>query len=214
MDIQTTERVIKEIKKFLGKTKPVVGFRDPFKVLMSTLLSQRTKDEVTEKASKNLFSKFSSPEKLSQAKTSEIESLIKPVGFYRTKAKRVKEISKTLVERFGGKVPETLEELLSLPGVGRKTGNCVLVYGFGKPGIPVDTHVHRISNRLGWVKTKTPEETEVKLRELVPKKHWLELNELFVKFGQMVCKPINPRCRECVVRRLCEYGKRCLRSDN
>ena len=136
--------------------------------------------------------------------TKKIEELIYPVGFYRVKAKRIKEISKIIIERYGGKVPDNLEELLTLPGVGRKTANIVITQGFNKYGIAVDTHVHRVSNRLGLVKTKTPEETEVKLREIIPKKYWIELNDLFVSFGQNICTPISPRCSICPISKYCD----------
>ncbi len=127
------------------------------------------------------------------------------------KAKSVIKVAKQLVEKFGGEVPSDVEDLMSLPSVGRKTANCVLVYGFDKPAIPVDTHVHRIANRLGLVETKTPEETEAKLVETVPKRYWLELNELFVRFGQTTCKPIGPKCGECTLRASCKYYREVVR---
>lgn len=172
----------------------------PFEVLIATILSQRTRDENTAVASRALFSKYKTPGQLMRADTKDIERLIKPSGFYRVKARKIKEVSKILVKEYDSKVPSDMEKLLELPGVGRKTANCVLVYGFHEPAIPVDTHVHRISNRLGWVKTRTPEETETALTKLVPKKYWITLNELFVKFGKDICRPINPKCGLCDLR--------------
>jgi len=198
------------IIKTLRKTYPKTFFRnsDPFKVLISTILSQRTRDESTAIASRDLFSVYRDAAMLSKASEERLQKLIKRVGFYRTKAKRIKEVSKIILERYDGKTPDNLEDLLTLPAVGRKTANCVLVYGFMKPAIPVDTHVHRISNRLGLVKTKTPEQTEVSLRKTIPKKYWIDINELLVRHGQNVCKPITPRCSECTITKLCDTGKR------
>jgi endonuclease-3 len=179
---------------------------DPFRALRATVLSQRTRDEVTERASEKLFSKYGTASALAQADVKGIEALIREVGFYRIKAPRVKEIARIISNDFKGKVPDDMEVLLSLPGVGRKTANCVLVYGFGKDAIAVDTHVHRISNRLGLVSTKTPEETEIKLREVLPKKHWRYINELLVRFGQDICRPVAPRCGACALYELCPTG--------
>lgn len=180
---------------------------DPFKVLISTILSARTRDPVTEEASKRLFSRFHDAESLSKARLDEVVELIKPVAFYNHKGPNIIATSKEIVERFGGKVPHEYDALLELPGVGRKTANCVLVYGFAEPAIPVDVHVHRISNRIGLVRTKVPEETERALSTLFEKKYWLDVNELFVSFGQTVCKPIRPLCESCSVRGLCNYYK-------
>ncbi len=191
------EKIVSRMRGKLGKTKPVVGFRSPFQVLISTILSQRTRDENTALASENLFSKYPSPQKLAKAPLSQIKKLIKPSGFYNEKAKKVKSVSGILLKKYKGKVPQSIEELTLLPGVGRKTANCVLVFAFSKPAIPVDTHVHRISNRLGIVKTKTPEQTEQALRAYFPKHLWLPLNELMVKYGRRICKPISPKCGEC-----------------
>jgi len=181
----------------------VVSHKTKFQVLISTVLSQRTRDENTATASKQLFKSFPSAELLSKAPLCKIEKLIRPAGFYRVKAKRIKAISILLVERFGGQPPSSLEQLLSLPGVGRKTANCVLVYAFKKPAMPVDVHVHRISNRLGLVETKTPEQTEQALMLAVPKENWLELNHLMVRYGQKICLPRNPRCLECKLHSKC-----------
>jgi endonuclease-3 len=178
---------------------------DPFKVLIATILSHRTRDEKTSQAVHNLFSVYPNPEELAQGNLKRIQKLIRPVGFYRVKAARIREVSKILIERYRGKVPNNLENLLELPSVGRKTANCVLVYAFKKPAIPVDTHVHRISNRLGLVKTKTPEETEERLREIVKQRYWLDLNDIFVRFGQTICKPIGPKHEVCRLRNYCAY---------
>lgn len=178
---------------------------DPFRVLIATVLSQRTRDPVTALASARLFSRYPDVKKLARADTRVVSRLIRPVGFYKTKARRIKEISKILLDKHGGRVPEKIEELLELPAVGRKTANCVLVYGFGRPAIPVDTHVHRISNRLGLVQTKTPEETEIELMRIADRRDWLELNEVFVKFGQTICKPIGPKCPTCLLNSKCAF---------
>jgi len=178
---------------------------NPFRVLIGTILSQRTRDERTALATERLFGKFKGPEDLARADVGEVRDLIRPVGFYNMKAKSVIKVAKQLVAEFGGEVPSDVDDLMSLPSVGRKTANCVLVYGFDEPAIPVDTHVHRISNRLGLVETKTPEETEAELVETIPKRYWLELNELFVRFGQTTCKPVGPRCGECTLRSRCKY---------
>ena len=207
--IDTVQRIIETLKREKKKFKrtaisEIHKTKDPFRVLISCLLSLRTKDEVTLRASERLFSVAKTPQEFLNLPTKKIEELIYPVGFYRVKAKRIKEISKIIIERYGGKVPDNLEELLTLPGVGRKTANIVITQGFNKYGIAVDTHVHRVSNRLGLVKTKTPEETEVKLREIIPKKYWIELNDLFVSFGQNICTPISPRCSICPISKYCD----------
>lgn len=178
---------------------------DPFRVLIGTVLSHRTKDEVTAVASSRLFEKFPNVKSLAKANTRTVARLIKPVGFYNTKARTVKKISKILLDKYRGKVPRSMDQLLELPSVGRKTANCVFVYGFKTPAIPVDTHVHRIFNRLGVVKTKTPDETEMQLTRLADRSDWLELNEVFVRFGKTVCKPIGPHCAECPLNDRCKY---------
>ena len=160
---------------------------DPFKILIGTVLSHRTRDENTTRAVDNLFRVYKNVGELAEASERRVRALIKPAGFYNVKAKSVIRVSRQLLERFDGRVPDSLEDLLSLHAVGRKTANCVLVYGFGKPAIPVDTHVHRIANRLGLVKTRTPEETEAALVRKVPKRYWLDLNDSFVRFGQTTC---------------------------
>ncbi len=178
---------------------------DPYKILIGTILSARTRDETTTNVIKMLFSKFKNPEELSRANLKEIKELIQKIGFYNVKAARIKEVSKILVEKYNSKVPPNLEDLLSFPGVGRKTANCVLVYGFKKPAIPVDVHVHRISNRIGIVNTKKPEDTEVVLQKSIDRKHWIAVNETFVVFGQNICLPIKPKCNVCRLTKLCKY---------
>ena len=178
---------------------------DPFRVLIATVLSQRTKDRVTALASSRLFARFPDAPSLSKADVRTVSRLIKPVGFYKTKARKIREIAGIILDQHQGRVPESIEELLKLPSVGRKTANCVLVYGFRKPAIPVDTHVHRIFNRIGVVNTKTPEDTEMELTRIVEKRDWLDLNDVFVKFGQLVCKPIGPKCPVCPLNDRCKW---------
>lgn len=179
------------------------GFADPFFVLISTVMSHRTRDDVTYPAAKKLFKRFSTPEEMVIADISEIEALIKDVGFYRVKAGRIKEISRILLEKYNGRVPDDMEALLELPGVGRKTANCVLAHAFLKDALAVDTHVHRISNRLGLVETKAPEETEMELKKIFPQKYWRHINLLLVKLGQNICRPISPRCKICTLDDMC-----------
>ena len=185
--------------------KIVAEREDPFLVLISTILSQRTKDEMTERASRQLFAKYDTPHALAQADSKDLERLIRPVGFYRQKARQIRKVSEVLIAQHGGAVPRTYEELIELPQVGPKTANCVLVYGFGEPRIPTDTHVHRVSNRLGLVRTKRPEATEQRLMRTVPKDLWLHINELFIRFGKAICRPIGPRCAECSFTSFCRY---------
>jgi endonuclease-3 len=182
--------------------------KDPFRVLIFTIISQRTRDEQTEVASERLLSEFPTVEDLANAPVPRIEKLIKIAGFYRNKAMKIKEVCNILLEKYDGKVPNDLNTLLELPSVGRKTANCVLVFGFGEPAIPVDTHVHRISNRIGLVKTKKPEETEERLTKILPKKYWLDINHMLVTFGKTICRPISPKCHECPVSDLCKYYKK------
>lgn len=175
----------------------------PFKVLVSTVLSLRTKDQVTAEASSRLFKQAASPEAMLGLGSSRIARLIYPVGFYKTKAKYITGICETLLAQYGGRVPDNLDELLTLKGVGRKTANLVLILGYNKPAMCVDTHVHRISNRLGYIRTKTPLESEMALRKKLPQRYWLQYNDLLVMFGQMLCKPISPLCSACPVRTWC-----------
>lgn len=177
----------------------------PFVTLISCILSLRTKDEVTAQASQRLLTQYHTPEKILQLTDKQIEAFIYPVGFYKTKAKRIKELSQTLLDKYQGNVPDTMEALLSLKGVGRKTANIVMVYGHKKHGyLPIDTHCHRIPNRLGWIKTKTPEETEQALRKILPSKYWDDFNDLFVRFGQTICVPISPFCSRCSLQHYCK----------
>lgn len=178
--------------------------RDPFHVLISTLLSLRTKDQVTREASNKLFARADSPKALLSLTDDEVERLIYPVGFYRTKARTIRQICRDLLDKYRGRVPDDLDELLKLKGVGRKTANLVITLGFGKPGVCVDTHVHRVSNRLGYVKTKTPEQTEAALRKKLPMEYWIEFNDLLVTWGQNICKPISPLCSICKIRLCCQ----------
>ncbi|MFH0923082.1 MAG: endonuclease III [Candidatus Micrarchaeota archaeon] len=201
-------KVINSLKRTLHNGTALASqAENPFRVLIATMLSHRTRDEKTEEATDALFKHYATPKSLAQAPEAEIRALIKPVGFYRVKAKRVKNAARILLKQFNGKVPHKMEELLSIPGVGRKTADCVLVYAFRIPAIPVDTHVHRISNRLGWVKTKKPEETEHELEKIIPRRFWIVLNELLVQFGQQICKPIRPNCRGCPISLECNYYK-------
>lgn len=178
--------------------------RGPFCVLIGCLLSLRTKDETTAGAVKRLFALGETPEQLLQLPLRTIEQAIYPVGFYRTKAKRIREICRILIERYQGQVPSRMEELLQLPGVGRKTANLVIAKGFGLPAICVDTHVHRITNRWGYVRTRNPHETELALRACLPKRYWTKVNDLLVAFGQTICKPVSPLCSTCPVHVFCE----------
>jgi endonuclease-3 len=178
--------------------------KDPFEILISTLLSLRTKDDVTRSASHRLFQKARSPSELLNLSEREIEGLIYPVGFYKRKAKTVRSVCQELLNRFNGKVPEDLDALLSLKGVGRKTANLVITLAYGKQGICVDTHVHRVSNRLGYVRTRTPEETEFALRKKLPSRYWIYFNDYLVTHGQNVCKPVSPLCSQCAVDLYCE----------
>ncbi|MFX1393750.1 MAG: endonuclease III domain-containing protein [Promethearchaeota archaeon] len=177
--------------------------RDPFKILISTILSARTKDTNTRAVTEKLFAKYNTPQLIADADLEDLEELIKSSGFYKVKAARIKEVSKIIHEQYDNIVPKGFKELINLPGVGSKTANCVLVYAFQIPAIPVDTHVHRISNRLGWVKTNKPESTEKELKKIIPKELWLKLNRLFVKFGQEICVPINPKHNICPIENFC-----------
>ncbi len=211
MDSKTFIKVLDILEKEFPKwNAPVVSLmakrehRTPFQILISTIISLRTKDEVTAEASERLFKLADNPYDMLKLSEEEIAKAIYPAGFYRNKAKTIKKISRILVEKYNGQVPDSLEELLKLPGVGRKTANLVLALSFNKPAICVDVHVHRITNRLGFVKTKTPEETEQELMKKVPKKYWNKINDLLVAFGQTICKPVSPFCSKCPVSQYCE----------
>jgi len=204
-DIHHVVRILKqEIKQW---PVPALGkyVETPFTVLISCILSLRTQDKTTLAASDRLFAIATTPESLLMVPVTQIERAIYPVSFYRTKGRTIHEICRQLISRFGGEVPSDLDELLSLPGVGRKTANIVVTLGFRKPGIAVDTHVHRISNRLGYVRTRTPEKTEMALRRKLPSKYWIVFNDLLVTYGQNLCKPISPHCSAC---RIATYCKR------
>ena len=179
----------------------------PLSILIGTILSARTRDENTSAVVRKLFSQYKTAHALASAKISDVEKIIKSTGFYHVKAKRIIEVASIIDSKYSGKVPQTLDKLVELPGVGRKTANCVLVYAFDKPAIPVDTHVHRISNRIGLVQTKIPEDTEIELMKKIPRKHWIRINDTFVMYGQNICKPISPMCKVCQIKKECNYYK-------
>lgn len=201
-----TEQVI-EIFKRLKEIYTIRIFegKDPYKVLIRTILSQRTRDENTDQATANLFNKYPDINSVANAPVEDIEELVHPAGFYHVKAARIQEVSQIIIDEYDGVVPDNMKELLDLPGVGRKTANCVLVFAFCKPAIPVDTHVHRISNRWGLVDTSKPEQTELELMKIVPKDMWIELNDIMVQFGQTICKPTSPQCDDCPLIGLCAF---------
>lgn len=205
-----------EILKDLYGTRPWNWHtrQKPFYVLIATILSQRTKDAKTDEASQKLFREYPSVQDLARAPVEDIEKIISSVNFYKTKARRIKEVSRIIAEDFGGEVPSSFDLLMGLPGIGRKTANCVLLYGFNQSALPVDTHVHRISNRLGWVKTISAEETEEELRRIVPPEWIPFVNDLMVKHGQTFCSPVKPKCFGCPVNHLCEYGTMFLEKGN
>jgi len=179
-------------------------YHDPFRVLISTILSLRTQDTTTAKVSKRLFELADNPQDMLKLSVKEIEKVIYPIGFYKTKARTIRYLCRELIDKYKSRVPDDLDELLKLKGVGRKTANLVVTLGYGKAGICVDTHVHRISNRLGYIKTKTPLETEMLLRKKLPKKYWIEYNDLLVSFGQHLCRPISPWCSVCPIESYCD----------
>jgi endonuclease-3 len=207
--------ILKKMEQALNREKPprLTALRglqmeeqgDPFKILIGTILSARTRDENTTKVVNRLFARFKTPQELASADIREIKKIIHSIGFYNVKAARIKEVSRMLVDRFGGQVPSDIDLLLELPGVGRKTANCVLVYAFDRPAIPVDVHVHRISNRLGLVKTKMPEQTEAELSRLVDRRLWTRVNDTFVMYGQNICLPVKPNCRACDLKKMCNH---------
>jgi endonuclease-3 len=206
IDDRNIGRALAAVKREVARWRvPVVGLyrHDPYETLISCLLSLRTKDETTAAASARLFALARSPRAMLRVPRRTLARVIYPVGFYRTKARTILELSRTLVERHGGAVPDTLEGLLELNGVGRKTANLVLTLAFRKYGICVDTHVHRISNRWGYVRTRNPEETEMRLRERLPRRHWRTYNDLLVAFGQNLCHPISPWCSRCPLDGIC-----------
>lgn len=206
-DIHACMRLLKqEVRRW---KEPVVGVvakasGDPFQILISTILSLRTRDQTTAEASERLFRLATTPAVMANLSSRQIERAIYPVGFYRTKARRIREISRDLLERYRGRVPDNISELLTLHGAGRKTANLVVTLGFRKPGICVDIHVHRISNRWGYIRTRSPAESEQVLRDKLPKAYWIGYNDLLVPFGQNICTPISPRCSECKLMRYCD----------
>jgi endonuclease III len=210
MDDRNIAEIIRLLEKELKKRAlPIVSQmakerRDPFKILISTLLSLRTKDEVTATATERLFALASTPERMLRLSEEKIRKAIYPVGFYRKKAETIRDVSRDLIDRFHGRVPETLDQLLTIKGVGRKTANLVVTLGFNGAGLCVDTHVHRISNRLGYVRTKTPEQTEFALREKLRPKYWSRFNTLLVAFGRNTCRPISPLCSTCPLAVYCD----------
>ena len=210
------EKILSGMKDTMNAVKPprITALRDlhnaetgPFSILIGTILSARTKDETTTKVVKALFVKYKNPKDLANAKIKDVEKIIKSIGFFHVKSKRIIEVAKIIHKKYKDKVPEDLDTLVQLPGVGRKTANCVLVYAFEKPAIPVDIHVHRISNRLGLVDTKNPKETEQELMKKIDKKFWIDINDTFVMYGQNICKPISPMCDICKIKKSCKYYK-------
>ena len=182
--------------------------KDPFKVLISCILSLRTKDEVTAEASRRLYALAKTPEEMLNLSVRQIAKAIYPVGFYKTKSRRIKEICKRLINEFDSHVPDDFDILLTFKGVGRKTANIVMIYGFNRSGyLAIDTHCNRIPNRLGWIKTKTPEKTEEELKKILPKRYWKDFNNLFVQFGQNICRPVGPKCNICPINMYCKYYK-------
>ena len=207
-DIHAAIRILKrEVRQW---QEPVVGVvaresgRDPFKILISCLLSLRTKDRTTSEASARLFALAGDPASMLRLSAHRIEQAIYPVGFYRTKTKQIHRICRRLLEEHGGLVPDSIEQLIALPGVGRKTANLVVTVGYGKAGICVDIHVHRISNRWGYVKTKNPKETEEALRKKLPSRYWIIYNDLLVPYGQNICQPVSPFCSRCELVKYCD----------
>ena len=210
------KKILTGMTETMNSVKPprITALRDlhnaetgPFSILIGTILSARTKDETTTKAVKALFTKYKNPKDLANAKIKDVEKIIRSIGFFHVKSKRIIEVAKIIHTKYKDKVPEDLDTLVQLPGVGRKTANCVLVYAFEKPAIPVDIHVHRISNRLGLVDTKNPEETEQELMSKIDKKYWIDINDTFVMYGQNICKPISPMCNVCKIKKSCKYYK-------
>ncbi len=202
---------IRIVKREIGRwQEPVVGVvakesdRNPFLILISTLLSLRTKDKTTREAGDRLFALARTPAAMLKLPLDKLERVIYPVGFYRTKARAIHQICRRLIDEYGGKVPDSVDELVTLPGVGRKTANLVVTIGYGKPGICVDIHVHRISNRWGYIKTKTPEESEQALRRKLPKQYWIIYNDLLVPYGQNLCLPVSPLCSACKLTEFCD----------
>lgn len=207
MKLSRARETFPEIYQRVKKQSPEhhFEFHDPFWVLITTIMSHRTKDEVTDKAARNLHTRYGDSKGLASAQYDEVLALISKVGFSKVKAQRVIDAAKVIEENFGGNVPDTIEELTTIKGVGRKTANVVLADAFRKPAIAVDTHVHRISNRIGWSKTKNPDDTEAMLVKIIPEEYWLGFNPMLVEFGKKVCKPIGPKCEECSISEFCDF---------
>lgn len=200
------EKIEKAVKKYYDELA-IKDYKDPFKVLIAGIISIRTKEEITKQVLKNLFSNVKEPKDILNLSLKELENLLKPSGFYKQKAKWIKELSKKIIEKYNGKVPDTYEDLIKLPGVGNKVAKLVLDISFGKDYIVVDTHVHRIFNRLGIVNTKDPKETENELYKIIPKKYWKKINRIFVLFGRHICLPKNPKCSLCPIKEFCKFYK-------
>ncbi|GEM_PF-372019 len=202
--VQKAQHVLKQLRRVFGPNTAYSGSeRTPFRILVGTLLSARTKDVTTARVALVLFAKYPDAESLAKASLRDIEKIIRPIGFFHAKARYVKALAQQLMAEYGGKVPDTMEQLILLPGVGRKTASCVLNYAFQKPAIAVDVHVHRICNWLGLVKTKTPEETEEALKRIYPESQWRHVNNAFVLHGQNICLPQKPKCGICVLNETC-----------
>lgn len=208
-NLEKIEKVISLLAESAGyRSTPAVtkvkdGGGKPFEVLVSCIMSLRTRDGTTYPTAERLFKRARTPRQIAEMPLRELKRMIKPVNYYKTKAERIKKIAQQILKKYHGKVPDDFDELMKFNGVGRKTANIVMVYGFGRDGIAVDTHVHRISNRLGWVRTKNPHQTEFALRKLIPRKYWLIINEILVRHGQGICNPRFPKCSICPVNRYC-----------
>lgn len=207
MNIREAREQFPEMYELIRKQSPPhhFEFSDPFWVLITTIMSHRTKDEVTDPAARRLFDLYHDSKGLAEAKYDDVYNAISKVGFAKVKAERVIGAAKIINEKFGGRVPESIEEMMTIPGIGRKTANVVLADALKIPAIAVDTHVHRISNRIGWAKTKNPDETEERLKKIIPEDLWLGFNPVLVEFGKNICKPIGPKCGECLISKKCEF---------
>ncbi len=208
------EDIIKMLNLIQSQSPPHhFEFHDPFWVLITTIMSHRTRDEVTDAAARNLFNKYGDSEHLSKADYQDVLKLIGNVGFMTVKAQRVIDAARIVEEKFGGNVPDSMEDLMTIPGVGRKTASVVLADSFGIPAIAVDTHVHRVSNRIGWANSKNPEDTEEQLKSLIPKEKWVGFNPMMVEFGKKICRPVGPKCNECLINAHCRYYMK-IRQDS
>lgn len=206
--VKNISQIISTLEKHFGQDSLTTlnrmrGKSNAFKILIACLLSLRTKDENTEKVCKKLFTIANTPEQISKLPLPKLEKLIFSSGHYKKKARILKHVSKILIKKFNSKVPDDKENLLSIKGIGPKTANIVLAFAYDKDVLPIDTHCHRIPNRLGWVKTKTPEQTEKGLEKILPKKYWNEFNGIFVLFGKKICQPVSPWCSKCPITKYC-----------